>query len=59
MDKEFLQKQIEEKKYQQDVEKAKEDQMDEALARSSKLAIVLERKEEEASNSLKKNYNKY
>ena len=49
MDKEFLDKQIEEKKHQRDIEKAKECQMDEALVRSSKLAILLEKREEEAS----------
>lgn len=49
VDKEFLDKQIEEKKYQRDADKAKEEQMDQALVQSSKIAIILEKKEEEVN----------
>ncbi|XP_033215002.1 RIB43A-like with coiled-coils protein 2 isoform X2 [Belonocnema kinseyi] len=59
VDKEFLDKQIEEKKHQRDVEKAKELQMDEALVRNSKLAILLERREEEEKKKILKEINAY
>lgn len=53
MDKEFLEKQIEEKKNQRDAEKAKEERIDDALIRSCKIAIILEKKEVEVNKTKK------
>ncbi|KAG7198610.1 hypothetical protein KM043_005971 [Ampulex compressa] len=47
IDKNFLDRQVEEKKQQRDSENAKECQLDEALIRSSNLAVVLEKQQEE------------
>lgn len=47
IDKEFLDRQIEEKEERRQLERVKECRMDEALVRSSKLAMMLERRGEE------------
>ncbi|XP_031839653.1 RIB43A-like with coiled-coils protein 1 [Nomia melanderi] len=47
IDKEFLDKQVEEKKQQRQLEQARESELDENLIRSSNLALLLERQQEE------------
>ncbi|XP_076620172.1 RIB43A-like with coiled-coils protein 2 [Colletes latitarsis] len=47
IDKEFLDKQVAEKKQQRELEQAKESELDENLIRSSKLALLLERQQKE------------
>ncbi|XP_043253277.1 RIB43A-like with coiled-coils protein 2 [Colletes gigas] len=47
IDKEFLDKQVAEKKQQRELEQAKESEFDENLIRSSKLALHLEKQQEE------------
>lgn len=59
VDKEFLEKQIEEKKNQRDAEKAKEERIDDALIRSCKIAIILEKKEVEERRKFLQKINNY
>ncbi|KYM99597.1 PREDICTED: RIB43A-like with coiled-coils protein 2 [Cyphomyrmex costatus] len=54
IDKEFLDKQVEEKKQQREWEQAKECQLDEAFIRSSEHAAYLERRQEEERRRINK-----
>lgn len=49
IDKEYLDRQVEEKKRLRDLEREHECRQDEALLRSSKLAILLERQQDEVN----------
>ncbi|XP_076640732.1 RIB43A-like with coiled-coils protein 2 isoform X1 [Halictus rubicundus] len=53
IDKEFLDKQVEEKKQQRELEQARESQLDENLIRSSNFALLLERQQEEQRRNIK------
>ncbi|XP_011497805.1 PREDICTED: RIB43A-like with coiled-coils protein 2 [Ceratosolen solmsi marchali] len=54
IDKEFLDMQVEEKKQQRDLERQKECSLDEALLRSSKLAIMLAKQQDEERRKVNK-----
>ncbi|XP_034171200.2 RIB43A-like with coiled-coils protein 2 [Osmia lignaria lignaria] len=54
IDKEFLDKQVAEKKQLQELEHAKESELDESLIRSSKLALLLEKQQEEERRNIHK-----
>ncbi|KAK0167236.1 hypothetical protein PV327_004662 [Microctonus hyperodae] len=59
IDKEFLDRQIEEKQRQRQLEQERECRMDEALVRSSQLAIMLEKREEEERRKIHKEINTF
>ncbi|XP_068991541.1 RIB43A-like with coiled-coils protein 2 [Neodiprion pinetum] len=59
IDKEFLDKQVEEKKQLAQLEKEKEYRMDEQLVRSSRLAMMLEKREEEEKRKINKEINTF
>ncbi|XP_043525985.1 RIB43A-like with coiled-coils protein 2 [Frieseomelitta varia] len=54
IDKEFLDKQVAEKKQQRELEQARESQLDENLIRGSKLALLLEKQQEEERRKIHK-----
>ncbi|KAK1131399.1 hypothetical protein K0M31_017684 [Melipona bicolor] len=54
IDKEFLDKQVAEKKQQRELEQARESQLDENLIRGSKLALLLEKQQEEERRKINK-----
>ncbi|XP_043601141.1 RIB43A-like with coiled-coils protein 2 [Bombus pyrosoma] len=54
IDKEFLDKQVAEKKQQRELEQARESQLDENLIRSSKVALLLEKEQEEERRNINK-----
>ncbi|OAD57189.1 RIB43A-like with coiled-coils protein 2 [Eufriesea mexicana] len=54
IDKEFLDKQVAEKKQQRELEQARESELDENLIRSSKLALLLEKQQEEERREISK-----
>ncbi|XP_057318243.1 RIB43A-like with coiled-coils protein 2 isoform X2 [Microplitis mediator] len=59
IDKEFLDKQIEEKERLRQQERERECRMDEALVVSSKFAMMLEKREEEERKKINRNINSY
>ncbi|XP_012275995.1 RIB43A-like with coiled-coils protein 2 [Orussus abietinus] len=59
VDKEFLDKQIEEKNRQRLAEKERESQLDQALVCSSKVAIMLEKQQEEERRKIQKEINTF
>ncbi|XP_024868032.1 RIB43A-like with coiled-coils protein 2 [Temnothorax curvispinosus] len=59
IDKEFLDKQVEEKKQQREWERTKECQLDEALIRSNEHAVHLERRQEEERRRINKEVESY
>ncbi|XP_058791408.1 RIB43A-like with coiled-coils protein 2 [Phymastichus coffea] len=59
IDKEFLDKQVEEKKHQRALEKEEECRLNEALVRSSQLAILLERQHDQERRQLNKEINAF
>ncbi|CAL7936695.1 unnamed protein product [Xylocopa violacea] len=54
IDKEFLDKQVAEKKQQRELERARESQLDENLIRGSELALLLEKQQEETRRQISK-----
>ncbi|KAL7288715.1 hypothetical protein TKK_0017440 [Trichogramma kaykai] len=59
VDKEFLDKQVEERKRLQDLEKEQECRLDQALVRNSQLAILLQRQQDEERRKLNKEINAF
>ncbi|XP_076760511.1 RIB43A-like with coiled-coils protein 2 [Xylocopa sonorina] len=59
IDKEFLDKQVAEKKQQRELEQARESELDENLIRGSELALLLEKRQEETRRQISKEIERF